>query len=186
MDHLGGVGTDAVRGWAASLDGEGEWADATAAADIIVRAGPLDEVIAAVATAKLRRPGDRVLVEVVMLEAAALRRLLDAGVDGILAMGASARDAGGPQADATRHAAPSEANGLTAREVEVLRFLGAGYSNKEVARRLDVSVRTVETHRFNLRRKTRAGRLKDLVRLARRMGLPAAEDADLRPIGLRA
>jgi hypothetical protein len=33
------------------------------------------------------------------------------------------------------------------REAEVLRFLSAGFSNKEVARRLTVSVRTVETHR---------------------------------------
>ena len=40
------------------------------------------------------------------------------------------------------------------------------------------SERRFETHRFNLRRKTQAGRLKDLVHLARRMGLPPASEGD--------
>ncbi|WCS23738.1 response regulator transcription factor [Methylobacterium sp. NMS14P] len=62
--------------------------------------------------------------------------------------------------------------GLSPREIDVLCFLCAGFSNKEVARRLALSVRTVETHRLNLRRKTQTGRLKDLVSLARQLGLP--------------
>jgi DNA-binding CsgD family transcriptional regulator len=65
---------------------------------------------------------------------------------------------------------------ITPREAEVLRFLSSGFSNKEVARRLALSVRTVETHRFNLRRKTKTGRLKDLVSLARELGLPPVID----------
>jgi two-component system secretion response regulator SsrB len=60
---------------------------------------------------------------------------------------------------------------ITTRETEILRYLAEGYSNKEVARRLDLSVRTVETHRLNLRRKTQTGRLHELVKLARAMGL---------------
>ena len=68
--------------------------------------------------------------------------------------------------------------GLTPREAEVLRFLGAGFSNKEVARRLSLSVRTVETHRLNLRRKTQTGRLKDLVSLARQLGLAPVVDTE--------
>jgi DNA-binding NarL/FixJ family response regulator len=36
---------------------------------------------------------------------------------------------------------------LTAREVEFLRLLAAGHSNKEIATELFISVRTVETHR---------------------------------------
>lgn len=42
---------------------------------------------------------------------------------------------------------------LTEREKEVLILLAQGECNKGVAQRLDLSVRTVETHRLNLRRK---------------------------------
>jgi DNA-binding NarL/FixJ family response regulator len=42
---------------------------------------------------------------------------------------------------------------LTEREREVLILLAQGSSNKRVAQKLDVSVRTVEAHRLNLRRK---------------------------------
>ena len=42
---------------------------------------------------------------------------------------------------------------LTDRESSVLRLLAEGKSNKEVARELDISVRTAETHRKNIKRK---------------------------------
>ncbi len=45
---------------------------------------------------------------------------------------------------------------LTAREIEVLGCLAAGMSNKQVARRLDISIRTVTVHVSNLLRKTRS------------------------------
>jgi len=45
---------------------------------------------------------------------------------------------------------------LTAREVEVLSCLAAGMSNKQVARSLGISVRTVAVHVSNLLRKTRS------------------------------
>lgn len=44
-------------------------------------------------------------------------------------------------------------NQLTVREQEVLRHLANGESNKQIARALDLSVRTVETHRLNIKRK---------------------------------
>jgi two-component system, NarL family, response regulator NreC len=47
--------------------------------------------------------------------------------------------------------APDE---LTPREVEVLRLLALGYMNPEIAEQLVLSVRTVETHRANIQRKT--------------------------------
>jgi DNA-binding NarL/FixJ family response regulator len=42
---------------------------------------------------------------------------------------------------------------LTLREREVLRHIANGESNKRIARELDLSVRTVETHRLNIKRK---------------------------------
>lgn len=44
-------------------------------------------------------------------------------------------------------------NQLTVREQEVLQQLANGQSNKQVARALNLSVRTVETHRLNIKRK---------------------------------
>jgi two-component system, NarL family, response regulator NreC len=43
---------------------------------------------------------------------------------------------------------------LTPREIEVLGLLALGYMNPEIADRLVLSVRTVETHRANIQRKT--------------------------------
>ncbi|MET3134653.1 DNA-binding NarL/FixJ family response regulator [Oxalobacteraceae bacterium GrIS 1.11] len=42
---------------------------------------------------------------------------------------------------------------LTAREQQVLQHIAAGQSNKQIARALALSVRTVETHRLNIKRK---------------------------------
>jgi two-component system, NarL family, response regulator NreC len=54
----------------------------------------------------------------------------------------------------------------TDRELEVLRLIAAGYSNKEVAGRLSLSVKTVEAHKANVMRKLGlAGRI-DIVKYA--------------------
>ena len=45
-------------------------------------------------------------------------------------------------------------DGLTPREAEVLGLLALGYMNPEIAEKLVLSVRTVETHRANIQRKT--------------------------------
>jgi DNA-binding NarL/FixJ family response regulator len=55
---------------------------------------------------------------------------------------------------------------LTERESEVLRLIASGYSNKEIAAQLDLSVKTVEVHKANSMRKLGlAGRI-DIVRYA--------------------
>ena len=55
---------------------------------------------------------------------------------------------------------------LTAREHEILLLLAHGSSNKVVARQLDISVRTVETHRFSLRRKLGVDSASELLKIA--------------------
>lgn len=65
--------------------------------------------------------------------------------------------------------------GLTYRETEVMRLICRGFSNKDVARRFQLSVRTVETHRLNIRKKTGAARLRDLVHVARQLDLVDTE-----------
>jgi two-component system response regulator NreC len=44
-------------------------------------------------------------------------------------------------------------NTLTRRELEILKFLAEGNSVKEVACTLNLSVKTIEAHKFNLMRK---------------------------------
>lgn len=54
---------------------------------------------------------------------------------------------------------------LTPREVEVMERIVRGAANKEVAAELGLSPKTVEVHRANIMRKTRAGSLAELVRM---------------------
>jgi DNA-binding NarL/FixJ family response regulator len=66
---------------------------------------------------------------------------------------------------AAKQAACGEAS-LTPREREVLQLLAEGHRNKEIARRLEVAVKTVETHRAAVMGKIGAGNIADLVRYA--------------------
>jgi DNA-binding NarL/FixJ family response regulator len=60
-------------------------------------------------------------------------------------------------------AAPHE---LSEREREVLRMIAWGYSNKEIASRLDLSVKTVEVHKANSMKKLGMKSRIDIVRYA--------------------
>jgi two-component system, NarL family, response regulator NreC len=60
---------------------------------------------------------------------------------------------------------------LTAREVEILRLIALGHTNTEIASRLYLSVRTVETHRAHIQQKTGRSTRADLVRYALDHGL---------------
>jgi two-component system, NarL family, response regulator NreC len=80
-----------------------------------------------------------------------------------------------PKLGAQLAAAPAEAmgppDGLTKRELEILRMIGLGHTNTEIAERLYLSVRTVESHRAHIQQKTgRTGR-SELVRYALDHGL---------------
>ena len=59
---------------------------------------------------------------------------------------------------------------LSDREAEVLRLIALGYSNKEIAARLDLSVKTVEAHKANAMRKLDMTSRIDIVRYAMLQG----------------
>ncbi|RZA17051.1 MAG: response regulator transcription factor [Lysobacteraceae bacterium] len=61
--------------------------------------------------------------------------------------------------------------GISPRELEVLREIAAGHSNKEIALRLHVSPNTVKTHVARLLEKLEARRRTDALRKARELGL---------------
>lgn len=60
---------------------------------------------------------------------------------------------------------------LTGRENEIIQMLAEGKSNKEIARTLFISVKTVETHRSIIKRKLGIGSIVDLVHYAVRNNL---------------
>lgn len=64
----------------------------------------------------------------------------------------------------------SPAVALSTRQREILDYLVEGYSNKEIAKLLNVSVRTIESHRLVLKQKLGAERVVDLLRRAVRLG----------------
>ncbi|MCW5642820.1 MAG: response regulator transcription factor [Rhodoferax sp.] len=61
--------------------------------------------------------------------------------------------------------------GLTPRQTEVLQLIAEGHSSKEIARRLSLSVKTVETHRSQLMKQLDIHEVAGLVRFAMRNGL---------------
>ena len=62
---------------------------------------------------------------------------------------------------------------LTAREREVLGYVAKAFRNKEIAERLHLSVRTVESHRSSIMDKLGVSNSAELVRLAVRLAGPA-------------
>jgi two-component system response regulator NreC len=62
-------------------------------------------------------------------------------------------------------------DGLSDREVEVLRLVALGHTNQEVASQLFISIRTVETHRSHIQQKLGLRARSDLVRYALENGL---------------
>ncbi|MFQ6550979.1 response regulator [Aestuariibius insulae] len=59
--------------------------------------------------------------------------------------------------------------GLSPREIEILEACTSGQKTKEVAENLSISVRTVETHRNSIYRKTNSRSLSDLSRIVNQL-----------------
>jgi DNA-binding NarL/FixJ family response regulator len=60
---------------------------------------------------------------------------------------------------------------LSLRERQILQLLAEGNSNKDIARQLNISVKTAETHRGNIMRKMGFASVSDLVRYAIKNGM---------------
>ena len=152
--------------------------------------------ITATATVRKVSPGTRVLVLTVHDDVAYLRRAFDAGADGYVLKEAADVElvhavrqvASGnqyvhptlgaallaPDAPTARLGGPG--GDLSEREVEVLRGIALGSTNSEIADRLYVSVRTVETHRAHVQQKLNIRTRAQLVRFARDAGLLDPEE----------
>jgi DNA-binding NarL/FixJ family response regulator len=64
-----------------------------------------------------------------------------------------------------------EGSMLTGREREVLQLIASGLTNKKIADKLSISVKTVETHRTRILQKLDVHTTADLVRYAIKTGL---------------
>ncbi len=131
-------------------------------------------------------PGTRIVVLTPSDDLVFARRALDAGATGVVAKEA----ADGELSRAVRSAAHGErylspgvdgslaalqdtppAARLTPRELEVLRLIALGYTSVEVADKLDLSPRTIETHRARIHRKLKVATRAGLVGYALEHGL---------------
>ena len=143
------------------------------------------------AAAKLKRiaPDIKILTLTRHTDEAYLQELLQAGVSGYVLKQSSASEllrairavaAGGNYLDpamtskvfgnyvekSTKPRGETRGGQLTERELESLRHIALGYSNKEIAERLDISVKTVEAHKANALRKLNMRSRIDIVRYA--------------------
>jgi len=66
-----------------------------------------------------------------------------------------------------------DADLLTPRQHDILRLVSIGHTNREIAEVLEISVRTVEVHRFNLMRRLNVRNVAQLLRRALQLSLLA-------------
>ena len=99
-----------------------------------------------------------------------LKEAADAELVGAIRAAADGRIYLNPELGARLAAAPPAASGppddLTEREVEILRLIALGHTNAEIASKLYLSVRTVESHRAHIQQKLRRTTRAELVKYA--------------------
>lgn len=131
-------------------------------------------------------PETRIVMLTMQDETSAARKALQAGVLGYILKEAASEElvkavrlaANGktylqPELGA-RLAAEPEATApddLSEREIEVLRLIALGHTNNEIAARLFLSVRTIESHRAHIQQKLKLSSRSELVRYALDRGL---------------
>lgn len=132
-------------------------------AALLERIAPRDDMIAFVAAARLDLAGSRAVLR------GGARDLLPAPLDPRLVRRTIDQALGEwrlAQHERTRrHEAAARLATLTPREHDILDAIAAGLGNKAIARRLDLSPRTVEVHRANIMRRAEAGSIAELLRL---------------------
>lgn len=156
--------------------------------DVVVVDVSMPGLNGAQVTTQLRaaRPDRKVLVLTVHEDCGYLRLLLDAGAAGYVLKRAAADELvrairavadGGTYLDPTlaasvmdefvRSAAPPAPEAeLSEREAEVVRLIALGYSNKEIAARLKLSVKTIETYKTRSMEKLHIRSRVEIVRYA--------------------
>ena len=82
------------------------------------------------------------------------------------------------QTEAQPLPAPAYPVGLTQREVEVLRLVATGKTDREIGAELFISVKTVGKHVSNILNKTGSTNRTEAATYATRRGLAADEDSD--------
>ncbi|MCS6897278.1 MAG: LuxR C-terminal-related transcriptional regulator [Nitrospira sp.] len=60
---------------------------------------------------------------------------------------------------------------LTSRQHQILKLVAEGYTNREIAALLQISVRTVEVHRYNLMHRLEVRNVAQLLRCSLKLGL---------------
>lgn len=70
---------------------------------------------------------------------------------------------------------PDSYESLTPREREVLQLLAEGFAPKQIAAQLSISVKTIDTHRYQLMRKLQLRGVADLTRFALREGISSID-----------
>jgi DNA-binding NarL/FixJ family response regulator len=161
--------------------------------DVVLMDLSMPRMTGAVATERLKRacPDVRILALTRHSDIPYLRQLVQAGADGYLLKQAAAEElifairrvmAGGTYVDPTmarraveqREARPTRGDvkgrTLSDREEQVLRETAWGYSNKEIAAHLDISVKTVEGYKTSVMQKLGFQSRSDVVRYALRRG----------------
>jgi two-component system response regulator NreC len=143
----------------------------------------------AVAEIRAASPRTEVVVLTMQNELAFARRALQAGVRGYVlkeaadaelvqaVRSAAAGDTYLQPALGARLAAGAEAKdgeALSDREADVLRLIALGYTNAEIAERLYISIRTVESHRAHIQQKLHVSSRAELVRYALDHGMVEA------------
>jgi two-component system response regulator NreC len=155
---------------------------------------PGNERFAALRAMRARAPQVRVLLLTMHEDEAILRDALHAGASGyvlkkaaeselLTAIRAVARGEAFVDPALTRvmitaylktegrqEAPASQRHGLTAREIEILTLTAEGYANKEIAEKLAISVKTVETHKAHIAEKLGAKSRVEWLRYAREQG----------------
>jgi DNA-binding NarL/FixJ family response regulator len=66
---------------------------------------------------------------------------------------------------------PADESILTEREIEIVKLLGMEFTNEKIAHELNISFRTVETHRKNILQKTKSHNLAGLLKYAYLKGI---------------